>query len=150
MEYYKFHILKQVSIKYCGSSGRDVFPAQGIREDFIVKMAFELYSFTHITEPCVCAKSLQSYPTLCDPRDCSLPGSSVHGGSPGKNTGAGCHALLQGIFPTQGSNPCHLHVLHWQASSLPLVPPEKPISLIQTKHLSLRTQCPSYLSPKLS
>ena len=38
--------------------------------------------------------------------DCSPPGSSVHGDSPGKNTGVGCHALLpQGIFPTQGSNP---------------------------------------------
>ena len=47
----------------------------------------------------------QSCLTLCDPMDCSLPGSSVHGDSPGKNTGVGCHALLQGIFPTQGSNP---------------------------------------------
>ena len=37
--------------------------------------------------------------------DCSLPGSSVHGDSPGKNTGVSCHALLQGIFPTQGSKP---------------------------------------------
>jgi len=37
--------------------------------------------------------------------NCGPPGSSVHGDSPGKNTGAGCHALLQGIFPTQGSNP---------------------------------------------
>ena len=37
--------------------------------------------------------------------DYSLPGSSVHGDSPGKNTGVGCPALLQGIFPTQGSNP---------------------------------------------
>ena len=37
--------------------------------------------------------------------DCSPPGSSVHGDSLGKNTGVGCHALLQGIFPTQGSNP---------------------------------------------
>ena len=36
--------------------------------------------------------------------DCSPPGSSVHGDSPGKNTGQGCHFLLQGIFPTQGSN----------------------------------------------
>ena len=36
--------------------------------------------------------------------DCSLPGSSVHGDSPGKKTGVGCHALLQGIFLTQGSN----------------------------------------------
>ena len=37
--------------------------------------------------------------------NCSLPGFSVHGDSPGRNTGVGCHALLQGIFPTQGSNP---------------------------------------------
>ena len=37
--------------------------------------------------------------------DCSPPGSSVHGDSPGKNTGMGCCALLQRIFPTQGSNP---------------------------------------------
>ena len=36
--------------------------------------------------------------------DCSLPGSSDHGDSPGKNTGVGCCAFLQGIFPTQGSN----------------------------------------------
>ena len=47
----------------------------------------------------------QSCPTLCDPLDCSPPGSSVHGVSPGKDTGVGCHALLKGIFPTQGSNP---------------------------------------------
>ena len=38
--------------------------------------------------------------------------------SPGKNTGVGCHALLQGIFPTQRSNPC---LLHWQPDSLPLI-----------------------------
>ena len=44
----------------------------------------------------------QLCPTLCNPMDCSPPGSSVHGDSPGKNTGVGCHALLQGIFPTQG------------------------------------------------
>ena len=44
---------------------------------------------------------------------------------PGKNIGVGCHALIQGIFPTQGSNPSLLHLLHWQAGSLPLVPPEK-------------------------
>ena len=45
----------------------------------------------------------QSY--SCDPMDCSPPGSSVTGDSPGKKTGVGCHALLQGIFPTQGSKP---------------------------------------------
>ena len=47
----------------------------------------------------------QSCPTLCDPMGCRPPRSSVHGDSPGKNTGVGCQALLQGIFPTQGSNP---------------------------------------------
>ena len=40
--------------------------------------------------------------------------------SPGKNAGVDCHALLQGIFPTGGSNPCLLHLLHWQAGSLAL------------------------------
>ena len=53
---------------------------------------------------CLRAKSLQSCLTLCDPMDCSPPGSSVHGDSPGKNTRVCCHALLQGIFPTQESN----------------------------------------------
>ena len=54
----------------------------------------------------LCALCLvaQSCPTLCDPLNYRPPGSFVHGDSPGKNTGAGCHALLQGIFPTQGSN----------------------------------------------
>ena len=42
--------------------------------------------------------------------------------SPGNNTGVGCHFFLQGIFLTQGSNPCLLHLLHWQAGSLPLAP----------------------------
>ena len=47
--------------------------------------------------------------------DCSLPGSSVHGILPGKNTGVGCHFLLQGIFLTQGSKPSLLRcrwILH--------------------------------------
>ena len=69
------------------------------------------------------AKSLQSCPALCDPMDCSPPGFTVHGGSSGKDTGVGCHALLQGIFPTQGSNLCLLGLLHWQVGSLPLAPP---------------------------
>ena len=51
----------------------------------------------------------QSCPTLCDPMDCSPPGSSVLGDSSGKNTGVGCHAFLQGIFPTQGLDPDLLH-----------------------------------------
>ena len=46
--------------------------------------------------------------------------------SPGKSTGAVCHFLLLGIFPTQRSNPHLLCLLHWQVNSLPLAPPGKP------------------------
>ena len=46
---------------------------------------------------------------VCNPMDYSPPGSSVHGDSPGKNTGVSCLALLQGIFPRQGSNLGLLH-----------------------------------------
>ena len=62
------------------------------------------------TIPCVCVLT-QSSPTLCDPMDCSLPGSSVHDSvlCPGKDTGVGCHALLQRIFLTQGLNLGFLH-----------------------------------------
>ena len=60
---------------------------------------------------------------LCDPMDCSLPSSSTllcPWDFPGKNSGVGCHSLLQRIFPTQGSNP---GLLHWQVDSLPSEPP---------------------------
>ena len=49
--------------------------------------------------------------TLCNPMDCSPPGFLCPWDSPGKNTGVGCHFLLQGIFLTQGLNPCLLCVL---------------------------------------
>ena len=65
----------------------------------------------------------QSCPTLCDPMGCSLAGLLCAWDSPGENTGVGCHALLQGVSPTQGWN---LRLLHWQAGSLPLAPPGKP------------------------
>ena len=56
---------------------------------------------------CVCCAVLclvsQLCPTLCNPMDYSLPGSSVCENTPGKHTGVGCHALLQGTFPTQVS-----------------------------------------------
>ena len=49
-----------------------------------------------ITYTAMHAKSLQSCPTLCHPMSCSLPGSSVHGNSPGKNTGVGCMPSYRG------------------------------------------------------
>ena len=60
--------------------------------------------------------------------------------SRGKNTGVDCHALLQGIFPTQGSS---LNVLHWQAGSLPLASPEKPFMSV------LNHQSPAFWIPRI-
>ena len=57
---------------------------------------------------------------LSDPMGCSTPGSSVHGIFSGKNTGVGCHSLLQGISLTQGLNPYLLHLLHCRLILHPL------------------------------
>ena len=55
---------------------------------------------------CMHAKSLQLCPTLCDRMDCSPPGFFVHEIFQARIlAGVGFHFLLQGIFPTQGSNP---------------------------------------------
>ena len=76
----------------------------------------------------LCANSLQSCLILCNPLECSPSRSSVHVDSPGRNTGVGCHALLQGVFSTQGSNPLLLPLSLWQAGPLPLATPGKPLS----------------------
>ena len=76
------------------------------------------------------AKLPQSCPTLCSPMDCSLPPPpSVEFSR--QNTAVDYHALIQEIFLTQGSNSCLLHLQHWQAGSLPLVPHGKPTIQIQ-------------------
>ena len=96
---------------------------------FLNKLLLHHYEMPIFT--LLCTKSLQSCPTLCDPMDCSPPGPSVRG----MDTGMGCHALLQGIFLTQGLNSRLLYLLHWQVGSLPLVPPGKPIFI---RHLALK------------
>ena len=60
--------------------------------------------------------------------------------SPGKNTGVGCQAILQGIFLTQGSNWSLSGLLHWQADSLPLAPPGKPYTTHPTAKASKQPQ----------
>ena len=81
--------------------------------------------FIFLQSTCVCLVA-QSCLTLCNPMDCSLPGSSVHGDSPGKNTGVGCHALLQGVFPTQGLNlglpHCRRILYHLSHQGSPRIP----------------------------
>ena len=76
---------------------------------------------THIDKDiyrmCVCA---QSCSTLCDPKDCSPLGSSVHGIFQAQSLGWVASFYSRGIFPTQGLNLHLQHLLHWQANSLPL------------------------------
>ena len=57
------------------------------------------------------------HPTLCDPMDCSLPGSSAHGISQARKTGVGCHFLLQGISSSQRSK-THLLCLYTSLISI--------------------------------
>ena len=70
---------------------------------------------------CVCAKLLQLCPTLCDPMDHGLPGSSVRGILQ-QEYWSGLPCPPPGIFPTQGSNTWLLCLLNRQAGSLPLAP----------------------------
>ena len=94
----------------------------GITQGWLCLAQAQTTASTPVRVVCMCMrdKSLQSCPTLqCARLLC--PWDSL-----GKNTGVGCHALLQGIFLTQRSSPCLLCLLHWQTISLPLAPPEKP------------------------
>ena len=98
--------------------------------------SINIYTLSHIRQK----KALvtRSYLTLCDPMDCSPPGSSVHGISQGKNTGVGSHSLLLGIFLIQGSrSPA------WQADSLPSEPPgEAPIRRMAGEQLLYNSGSP--------
>ena len=99
---------------------RECWPHRGSTAD-LFRVMERYYSFAVVVITCLCLVA-QSCLTLCNPLDCSPPGSSVHGDSPGKNIGVDCHALLQGILPSQGSNPgiphcrCILYHLSHQGS----------------------------------
>ena len=78
--------------------------------------------FVYVNIYCaVLSRSVMS--DFCDPMDCSPPGSSAHGDSPGQDTGMVCHFLLQGIFPTQGLNPglphCRRILYHLSHQGIP-------------------------------
>ena len=71
----------------------------------VAKGGTRLHNWATIWSCSVLCLVAQSCLTLCDPMNCSPPGTSVYGDSTGKNTRVACHALLKGIIPTQGSNP---------------------------------------------
>ena len=77
---------------------------------------------------CVHTKLPQLCPILCDPMDCSPPGSSVHGIFQARILGVGGHAVLQGDLPDPGIELESLRSPALAGSSLPLVPPGKPHS----------------------
>ena len=84
------------------------YHAEWSKSDRERQISYDITHMWNLKKWYVCLVT-QLCPMLCDPLDYSLPGTSVCGDSPGKNTGVGCHALLLGIFPTQGSNPGLLH-----------------------------------------
>ena len=87
-------------------------------------MAFTCSVYLHVRA------SRQLCLTLCDPMDCSSSRLLCPWDSPGRNAGVGRHALLQGIFPTQQSNPHLLCLVHWWAGSLPVVPPGRSCNIL--------------------
>ena len=85
-----------------------------------------------------CVLVTQLCPALCDPMDCSLPGSSVHGILQARLLEWVAMPSSRGSSPPpphQGSNPRLLCLLHWQEGSLPLVPPGKPRCFSTNIHL---------------
>ena len=82
IELWVFYFFKEAFLKTCAQ---------------IRKIYLQIKMKVLVTQPCL---------TLCDPVDCSLPGSSVHGILQARTLGwVASHSLLQGIFPTQGLNP---------------------------------------------
>ena len=97
--------------------------------------SWSIWIFGHA---CVCAKSLQLCPSLCNPVDCSLPGSSVHGILQARILEWGA------MSSSRGSNLC---LLHWQAGSLSLASPGHVCTSTQTQS---RRQMPCSSCPKES
>ena len=98
---------------------REVQDSHCLATVMVFQIYIYIYTQTHTHIYVYVPSHLSHVQLFAAPMDCSLPHSSVHGDSPGKNTGVGCLSLLQGTFPTQGSNPSLLCLLHWQAGSLP-------------------------------
>ena len=104
---------RRVSPKYCLLCFQSLLALTQVR---LVSAGVEAYTkaFSALVQLPTCFNFVfwvhaQSRPTLCDPMDCSPPRLLCPWNFPGKNTGVGSPSLLQGIFPTQGSNPGLLH-----------------------------------------
>ena len=105
-----------------------MYPQEKRNRSNFISLAFKLGNTTppDNTPGCFCYLVALSCLTLLQPHGLSPTRLLCPSNSPAKNTGVGCHFLFQGIFLTQGSNLSLLHLLHWQAGSLPLAPLGKP------------------------
>ena len=92
---------------------------------FYMDLSVISYKFYAIFIHLECDKLPQLYLILCDPMDCSMPGSSVHGILQARILEWFAMASSRGSS-NPGINLHLLHLLHWQVSSLPLIPPVKP------------------------
>ena len=112
-------ILKWVAISFSIGSSQPIFPTWDSCISRQILSPLSRYYYV-----CMCAKLLQSCPTLCDPMDCGLPGSSVHGILQAR--------ILEWVAVpfSRGSFWILLSLLHWQVFSLPLVQPGKPRRLV--------------------
>ena len=102
--------------KKCGKHTRNSMHSYEISQNWLISFPVHIGVSTTALIPqkhlvmCVCSV-VQSCPTLCNPTRLFCPCDS-----PGMNTGVGCHALLQGIFLTQGLNSHLLYLLHCQVA----------------------------------
>ena len=117
----------------CASLNKNILCAQSVSIYYQCQNSWVFVRIHGCQNSCSVA---QSWPTLCEHVACSLAGSLYSWwDSLGKNTEVGCHPLLQGSFPAQGSS---LHLLHWQVDSFITEPPGKArlVFIIMYKTLS--------------
>ena len=138
---YSFLFLnKTLSNPYCVLGGKDAL-INNNEEDRSVSVLM-VWRVKYISVPVasvasVVSDSMWPYGLLCDPMDCHLPGSSVHGFSQ-EEYWSEFPCPPPGIYATQGSKLSLLCLLQWQAGSLPLKPPGK--ALMHEKHHQIRPQ----------
>ena len=87
---------------------------------YLLQQNLKIAKTVHLSYVFACVLSSTQRPYGLQPTRLLCPQNFL-----GKNTVVGCHVLLQGIFPTQGSNSHLLCLLHWRVSSLSLAPPGK-------------------------
>ena len=98
---------------------------------------------------CCCCLVARLCQILCEPMDYTQPIRLLWPWAfPHKNTGLDCLFLLQGIFPTRGSN---VHLLHWQVDPLPLSHLGSPKGCVKSqKNITLRCVCEYFFQKRLS